>query len=516
MREKIHNNIYFVGLSLIAIFMPISEYITNATIILLSLNYLIEANYTHKFNKLKNNTEILFFILLFFIPVIWLLFSNNLNFGLHDIKIKLPLLALPIIISSSKQLKPKQIKNLSLLFIFGVLLSTLAGLLAYFNVIFKTSGDNVRNYSVFISHITLSVMISLSILLLVYYILKKLIPNKLLTAFAILTIIWFLIFLAIIQGFTGLSTLIITSIIILSYKVFNQKNKLLKIQTLIVLILLIGGVSTYLGFQVKQFYTASNPNIKQESYTIYGNAYYSDTSKYLLENGNYIYFNVCEKELKTAWSNRSTAKLSDKDSKGQILLHTLIRYMSSKGLNKDAEGVNSLNDQDIINIEYGYTNYRFVKNRGISQRIYNIIWQIDFYLKGGSPNGHSITQRFEYQKYGFILAKRNFWIGTGTGDLDDQYKGIYNEYRSKLAVNNRHRAHNQFLTFYISFGIIGASLCLIAWFYPVFNNFNSKSYYFLVFFLLTSFAMLTDDMFETSTSMVFISYFYSLFSWAKN
>ncbi|NLP20482.1 MAG: hypothetical protein GX378_06930, partial [Bacteroidales bacterium] len=76
-----------------------------------------------------------------------------------------------------------------------------------------------------------------------------------------------------------------------------------------------------------------------------------------------------------------------------------------------------------------------------------------------------------------------------------------------------HRAHNQFLTFYITFGIIGASFCMLAWFYPIFTNFRSRSPYFILFFLIASFSMFADDMLETSSAVVFISFFYSLFLW---
>ena len=271
----------------------------------------------------------------------------------------------------------------------------------------------------------------------------------------------------------------------------------------------------YLGVQIKRFYTPEDKEQKILQFTAGGNLYYTDTSSHLIENGNYIYRNICEKELQAAWNKRSKMNLSENDLRGQSLLHTLIRYLTSKGLNKDAEGVAELSDKDIMNIENGKTNYRFIVNGGISQRIYNILWQLDVYAKGSSPSGHSITQRFEYLKYGLILAKRNFWFGTGTGDLDDEYKSLYIERRSDLEPQYRHRAHNQYLTFYVSFGILGAILCLVAWFYPVISDYKTKSYYFLVFFLIASLSMLTDDTMETTTGAVFISYFYSLYLWGK-
>ena len=221
MREKIHRYIYLFGLGIIAFFMPISEFITNACIIMLSLNYLIEANFNKKLKTISKNKELLFSIFLFFIPLIWFFNSKNMEFALHDIKIRLPLLALPIIIVSSEALKPKQLKAIIFVFIAGVLLSTLAGLLAYLGIYFKPKSDNVRNYSVFISHITLSLMMALAILLLVYFIIKKEFPKLIYYIISGLTIVWFLLFFALIQGFTGLSILILVSICILFYKVFT-------------------------------------------------------------------------------------------------------------------------------------------------------------------------------------------------------------------------------------------------------------------------------------------------------
>jgi len=118
-------------------------------------------------------------------------------------------------------------------------------------------------------------------------------------------------------------------------------------------------------------------------------------------------------------------------------------------------------------------------------------------------------------KAGLIVAYRNFWIGTGTGDIDDEYKSLYIERHSQLDSQYRHRAHNQFLTFFVSFGVIGGVLCFIAIFYPVILEFKFKNYLFGVFFLIMILSMLTDDTLETTTGVVFISYFYSLFLWGE-
>lgn len=271
-----------------------------------------------------------------------------------------------------------------------------------------------------------------------------------------------------------------------------------------------------LGIQIKSFYTPTVEKSEYPLFTVNGNPYYHDLNSGMLENGNLVYVDICEKELSAAWTTRSTMSLSGNDKNGQNLRHTLIRYLASKGFKKDAEGVAALSNEDIIAIENGNTNYRFVGHRSLNQRIYNIIWQIDVYARGGNPSGHSITQRIEYEKYGSILAFRNFWFGTGTGDLDDEYKKLYIERASQMYPQYRHRAHNQYLTFYISFGVFGAFLCLFAWFYPALSNWRKKNFYFFVFFLIAMLSMFTDDTLETTTGVVFVAFFYSLFLWGEN
>lgn len=515
MREKIHKYIYLIGLCIIAFFLPLSEYITNAAVLLTIANFLFEANYKTKFNRFLKNKTISVFLILFLVHIIWLINSSNLDFAFSDIKIKLPLLALPVVIGTSDALSRKKINLICFFFIGGVLLSSLSGLLTNFGIIFKADTENVRNLSIFISHIRLSLMICLSIILIYYFINKKILKNIFVKVLAIIISGWFVVFLGMVQGFTGIISLIIVGLIVFGIRSFREKNRIKRAIMICVFFIVPLSIIGYLGIQIKRFYTPTVTRTEYPLFTTNGNAYFHDKESGILENGNLVYVDICEKELQSAWSTRSKLNLSGNDAKGQNLIHTLIRYMTSKGLRKDANGVAALSDEDIRFIENGKTNYRYAKNRSLNQRVYNIIWQIDVYSKGGNPSGHSITQRVEYLKYGSILAFRNFWFGTGTGDLDDEYKSLYIERASDIEPQYRHRAHNQYLTVYISFGIFGAFLCFFAWFYPAIMEIKAKNFYFAVFFLIALLSMFTDDTLETTTGVVFIAYFYSLFLWGE-
>jgi len=514
-KAKIHKYIYLAGLCIIAFFLPLSEYITNAATLMIITNFLLELKFKQKLKKLWDNKSILIFVSIFFVHLLWLINTQNFEFAFNDIRIKLPLLALPIVIGASEAINRKQLNLIVSLFLGGVLISTLSGLFVYFDFIDNPNPYNLRDVSIFISHIRLSLMVCLSVLIIFYFMHERLFFTGYKTALAIVLIIWFVGFLVMIQGFTGLTSLVIVGLVSLAYKAISEQKLIRKVIYFVFVIGIPLLLIIYLGVQIKTFYTPTIEQSEYKTHTESGNAYYHDFESKLLENGNYIYVNICEKELYSEWSKRSEISLDGEDGKGQSQLHTLIRYLTSRGLTKDANGIIELSDQDIRNIENGFTNYRFVNKNNLNQRVYNIIWQIDVYSKGGNPSGHSITQRFEYLKAGSILAYRNIIFGLGTGDIDDAYKALYLEKRSQLDSQYRHRAHNQFLTFFVTFGSIGALLCLFAFFYPAISEFSNKNYYFAVFFLIAVLSMITDDTLETTTGVVFISYFYSLFLWGE-
>jgi hypothetical protein len=514
-REKIHFYIYLAGLCLIAFFLPLSEFIISAAIFMLLTNWFAELNFKTKFKRLFEDKSVLIFLLIFFVHIIWLINTHNFGYALKDIRIKLPLLALPVIFATSFKLNYKQIYLICVFFIFGVLISSVVGVLMHHRELFSQGDFNVRQLSVFISHIRLSLMSSFSIMLIIYFWAKKIfITNIYLKIFSFTILLWFLIFLGLVEGFTGIFALLTAGIFVILLKGFYSKNINSKI-AFISLGVLIPVISFWGVFnEIRHFYKPTADNTLLEV-TAGGNNYFHDTTVCMLENGNPVYINICEKELHWAWAKRSNVGLDKTDSKGNPILHTLIRYLASKGLPKDAEAVLSLHDEDIMNIENGITNYRFAQPKIISDRVYEIIWQLDYYLKGGNPSGHSLSQRIEYLKYGLILSYRYFFNGTGTGDIDDAFKALYIEKKSELEPQFRHRTHNQFITFFASFGVFGFLLIIIGMFYPIFKNLENLNWSFFSFMIIIILSMFSDETLETATGVAFFSFFYCLFIWGR-
>jgi len=143
------------------------------------------------------------------------------------------------------------------------------------------------------------------------------------------------------------------------------------------------------------------------------------------------------------------------------------------------------------------------------------LWQLERYAKGGSPLKHSVSQRFEFLKVAKNIISENFWFGVGTGDVGDAFIEEYNKDKSKLNAKHRLRAHNQYITFFITFGFVGFVWFLIAYIYPAIILNKFKSYLFLITFITISLSMLNEDTTETQMGATIFAFFLSFFLFSE-
>jgi len=144
-----------------------------------------------------------------------------------------------------------------------------------------------------------------------------------------------------------------------------------------------------------------------EKYTASGGKYRHELNAET-ENGKYIYIYICDSEIENAWKKRSVMPYDGLDYNGQILKFTLFRYMTSKDLRKDKEGVEALTIKDIKNIENGIANYHYTQGIGVESRLMKIIFEYNNYVQTGDPSGHSVMQRVEYWKTASNIIKNSF------------------------------------------------------------------------------------------------------------
>jgi O-antigen ligase len=132
------------------------------------------------------------------------------------------------------------------------------------------------------------------------------------------------------------------------------------------------------------------------------------------------------------------------------------------------------------------------------------------YKTKGEIKGSSMIQRLEMIKISIIIIKNNFMFGTGTGDVPDAFKNQLEISKSPLS-DTRIRSHNQYLSLFVAFGIIGFLLSLLSLIYPYFISDAFKNYFVVVFMLIFLMSIFTEDTIESLSGATFYSFFGSLY-----
>ena len=249
---------------------------------------------------------------------------------------------------------------------------------------------------------------------------------------------------------------------------------------------------------------------KLDKYTTSGNPYLHNPDGGM-ENGKFLFVYLCEPEMREAWQQRSKLNFEGSDGQNQKLRYTLTRYMTSKGLRKDKEGMASLTDSDIRNIENGIANVNYTQGIGIEARLMKILFEYENYKITGDPSGHSVMQRIEYWKTSWSIIEKNFWFGVGTGDMNVAFQQEYELQNSKLDMDWRLRSHNQYLSIWVGFGIVGLLWFLFALIYAPIHNKSFHSLFYFVFFIIFMVSMLTEDTIESQAGVTFFVFFNALF-----
>jgi len=513
-RKISHFQIYFGLLVAMAVSLPMSKAGMSIFTGLLMAHWLIEGQFQAKLQLLKEQKSVLLIISVFFVYLLGLLWTNSLKWGIHDLKIQLPLLLLPLVIGTSERLNYTQVKKIIYFFSAAVVLSSFCSIWVLLGLSSKTIHDP-REMSLFISHIRFALLINISIFSLGWYLLNpgKKSPTE--RAILVLTMIWLSIFLIILKSATGWVVFFVLLVVVCFLGILNLKNRWSRFALLGALLSIFVFPMAYIGYVARQFYAVEPlPENFKELKTSRGNFYEFDLNNLQLENGNYTFFFYNEEELREAWTKRSQLNYDSGVDKG-FDRYVLKRYLSSKGFRKDAEGVEKLSDSDIRNIEKGMTNYRFVNPFSFYNRIYQVIWEIDFYRKGGNPSGHSVTQRLEYYKMAWSIITENFWFGTGTGGYYQAYQEKYDQNKFFNTSEYRQRSHNMFLSYWIDYGIIGLIFICFALFSPIVLERKTKSFLMLVFVLVVLISFMNEDTLNNHDAVSFFALLYPILLYSQ-
>ena len=506
-----HRNIFLFALISLACGMMFSAVPTSIPQIILLANWLLEKNYTSKWAALKSNYVFWAIISLFFLHIIGICYTQNIDRGLEDLKVKMPLLFIPLVLFSSSPISFKELRLLISMFLLSVFASSICCYVVYLGFTKKIILD-VRNASVFMSHIRFSLYIAFSIIVCGYGLIKE--ANTWAKIVLIALIIWLLFFMLKLEMATGLAFLLIVSSLLVIY--FSTKWLPKKITFVLILALIItSGLIVKWCIESLDMYakdSSKTSNVLLDK-TKSGRFYLQDTVFGLAENGTLITININVDEIKKEWELKSNFYFNGLDKKGNSLYYTLLRYMASKDLTKDSVGISLLSKQDVINIENGNCNYKYNLKSGLASKWRELIWEYTKFKRGENPSGHTLSMRLEFWKTALFIIKNNLVFGVGTGDVQDSFNSAYIETNSALSPEWRLRCHNQYLAIGVAFGLIGFIVFLISLFYPILSQRTKLHYLFWPFIFIVLLSFLTEDTLETQAGVTFFVFFNTLFLW---
>ena len=516
-RNQIHEQVYFIILILLAISLSFSVYTSSMLMILLAFNWVVGGRLREKWERFKGNRALQVFLLLFGLHLIGLLWSDDLGYGLKDVKIKLPLILFPVVVATSVPLVRQQVHRILFFFTLGVFVATMASLMKFLGWL-PGAFQDYRDLSLFMSHIRFSLMIVLALLICVYFlfVLKKTF-SRLERVFFGVVLLWFPLFLGLLKSLSGLVIVGILAFFILLRLVFQIRDRVIRFMVFVPVIMIPLFSIIYLGNAINRFYTIDPQELDElDTHTVEGNLYLHEPGKRDVENGHYIWVHICDNELERDWNKMSELDYWGRTSNGNSIRTTLIRYLSSRGLRKDAAGLRQLSESEIRAIEGGTANHIYLDRLKLYPRIYEVIWEIDRYRLGYDPNEKSVVQRYLYLEAGWQIAREHPWFGVGNGDVWNEFKQYYDSAQSPLEKRWRRKAHNQFLTFMISFGVPGLLICLLALIAPPFLGDRQGSFLAMGFLMLILLSMLSEDTLDTATGTAFAGYFYALFMFGSD
>jgi hypothetical protein len=444
---------------------------------------------------------------LFILPLIGLLWTSNAGYAAWDLRMKLPLLVLPLLLSLTNPITQGQFRALAGLFILAVVAAVLWCLQVYWLGSPEIERD-VRKISVFISHVRFSLLIALALGILVRFAHGST-QGKILIVLCALPCLYFIY---IIGSITGAIVLVALLVWMGLRYALTHKGIALRFGLLLLVIAVPTWslVHVYRAYQ-SYFAVQSLDTDKLEKTTALGEVYAHHPEFPLVEDGHYVMTYIAWGELYDAWYERSMVHPDSVDGRGHVLKGTLIRYLASKGLRKDAAGVAALTDEEVKAIESGIPTCNDAEKRGLDKRLNKIFFEWSNCRAGGDPDGHSVIQRIEFWKAAIWIIRRNAWIGVGTGDVKDAFQSAYNEMNSPLSSEYRLRAHNQYLTMWVTYGLAGFLLFVFIIFQPVFSG-KANDPLVAMIVLLASLSFLTEDTLESQAGVMFVAFFYALFT----
>lgn len=462
------SNLQFIACAFLIVGVCCSKFLMSMGLLIGGISFFTSGEVISSTKRLFKNPYFQLLFGFYTLHLLGLLWSENLAYGWNDVRQKSSLVIIPIIVLHRNDWSQIKINRLLYLFLAALGISSLVNFTAFYFFREELNLVDIRSMSLFESHIRFGILIGLGTGVTLYFIKGK--PKNFYLLISLIS--WF--------GFYSYYSQVLSGII--SFIIFLFIYTLIQLRPYRVwfysLLILPGLITFALIYYLQLPLTHPNPETAAQS------------------------------EMESTWKIKSDVPYNGLDAKKQQLKNTLIRYLHSKSLPLNSEGVNKLSDQDIKNIETGYADIRETQS-GIPARLFAMRFELQ---NPQDPNAHPLTERIELWSNAWYTIQKSPIGGVGNGDVKDALQASYIERDSKLTQERRLNAHQSYLTFWLSFGIIGLLSFLWIQGYFLKQAFNKSHFLALSFGLVALITFLFEDTLETQAGITFFVFFYSLFS----
>jgi O-antigen ligase len=250
--KRIHNNIFYICLLGIAFFLPVYGRLVPPFIVIMVVNWLVDAPFIRNFKRLFSEKQRLYLFSFSFLYLLYLLcmsYSSNIKYGLDDLEIKLSMLVFPLVFSTmDKDALPRE-RGYHILtaYVAGCLTGTLI-LLAHSWYI--ETWDHLQDafyygkLSWFFHSTYLSMYLAFSIAIITWYIIFGNIRYPFTKILLICLCIFFLIFIVLLSSKAGILSLALVMVLFSSFPYLRKRNWIISLVFLVTSFLLL-----YLGLQ---------------------------------------------------------------------------------------------------------------------------------------------------------------------------------------------------------------------------------------------------------------------------
>lgn len=498
-------------LSFLVVGMLYSPFLGFLSFCLIGVRVVFLGSLKEKLEKLRNNWLILLVLCsIFLMNIIGLLWTNDISYGMKVLNHKLPFLIIPIYMCIISPIKKPLTLITFIIYILSLLFGTIYGTINYL----FTNYTDPRYLIPFTYHILygINLCFAIAVLCILYYKNKK--EKK---ACGLLVIsLWFLAYIVTTQMFTSIILCCILAIFGI-FKLLKKKNSKYSILFACILIISLCGLGIWLTEQYKDYFVPKEKyNVNLNLTTTRGNKYVNKQTNFI-ENGYYVDKYVCSKEVDLAWKERTGLSINDssENNDGTYPYYFIIyRYLNSKGLRKDYDGVMKLSNKDIDNIRHGFANVVYTERFSLRPRLYRTFFEFERYNSTHHVNNMSVIQRYIWDKNALHVIKKNIVFGVGTGDIKSNLKKELHITCASLCDINQD-PHNNFLYTFTGFGVFGILiLCLFLLYLPCKSSLWKNSF-FVVFFICGICMMMSESSFELMSGIMFYSLFFTFFVFNK-